>query len=192
MPGEAISGDLHLVKPLEHGVLVAVADGLGHGRPAAEAARLALKAADEYSQKPLVQMVEYSNRQVHETRGAVMTLAFFNALDDSLQWVGVGNVEGVLVRSRAEGTPTKESLFLFQGILGAHLPPLRAGVLKIGPGDTLVLATDGIHRGFGEEMDLFEKPEMTAQGILTRYGLGTDDALVLVATYRGGDHETKQ
>ena len=72
-----------------------------------------------------------------------------------------------------------------KGFLGAHLPPLHAGVLKINPGDTLVLATDGIRRGFEEEMELFGKPEMTAQGILARYGLETDDALVLVATYRG-------
>ena len=112
MPGEDISGDLHLVKPLEHGVMVAVADGLGHGRPAAEAARLALKAADDYSQKPLVQAVEYCSRQMHETRGAVMTLAFFNASDDSLQWVGVGNVEGVLVRCSVGGTRNNEVLFL--------------------------------------------------------------------------------
>ena len=50
MPGQALSGDLYLVKPLENGVLVAVADGLGHGQPAAEAASLALQAVEEDAQ----------------------------------------------------------------------------------------------------------------------------------------------
>lgn len=185
MPGQSLSGDLHMVKPFERGLLVAVADGLGHGRPAAEAAKAALKAVGECSQKPLAQVLEYCSRQMRDTRGAVMTLAFFNTLDDSLHWLGVGNVEGVLVRSALEGKRRRKSLLISPGVLGDHLPALRAGVLKINPGDTLVLATDGIRRGFEEEMELFEKPEMTAQDILARYALETDDALVLVANYRG-------
>src|SRR5207247_350114 len=39
MPGEAESGDRHLVKSVGTGVLVAVVDGLGHGAGAASAAR---------------------------------------------------------------------------------------------------------------------------------------------------------
>jgi len=114
-----------------------------------------------------------------------MTLAVFNALDNSLQWLGVGNVEGLLVRSETDGKRAREPLLLSRGILGAHLPPLHTSVVKISPGDTLVLATDGIRRGFGEEMALFEEPEITAQGIPASYGLESDDALVLVATYQG-------
>lgn len=185
MPGQALSGDLHLVKPLEHGVLVAVADGMGHGRPAQEAARLALEAVSEYSQRPLVQALEYCSQQVRKTRGAVMTVALFNAREDSLQWLGVGNVEGVLVKSGPGGKGRQESLVKSPGILGDHLPSLRTAILQVSPGDTLVLATDGIRREFGEKMDLFEKPETTARDILARYALETDDALVLVATYRG-------
>jgi len=35
MPGQAVSGDMHLVRPFEDGVLVALVDGLGHGEEAA-------------------------------------------------------------------------------------------------------------------------------------------------------------
>lgn len=185
MPGQALSGDLHLVKPLENGVLVAVADGLGHGQPAAEAARRALQAVGEYSQRPLAQAIERCSRQIRETRGAVLTVALFNAQDNSMEWLGVGNVEGLLVRSAVDGNREKESLMLTHGVLGAQLPPLRASVAKISPGDTLVLATDGVRRDFGAKIVLFKEPEKTAQGILARYGLETDDALVLVATYQG-------
>lgn len=185
MPGETLSGDLHLVKPLENGVLVAVADGLGHGEPAAEAARLALNTVEEYSHKPLVQVLERCGQRLRETRGVVMSLALLNALDNSMEWLGVGNVEGLLVRSTPDGERANESLILSQGVVGVLLPPLRAATVKVDPGDVLVLATDGIRRGFEDGIILFENPGETAQGILARDGLETDDALVLVATYQG-------
>ena len=185
MAGETVSGDLHLVKPLEDSVLFAVADGLGHGKAAAEAARLALETVDEYSDKPLVQVLEQCSRRLHRTRGAVMTMVLLNGFDNSMEWVGVGNVEGVLVRSTPDGKSAKESLLLSSGIIGGSLPPLHAAGLKIDTGDTLVLATDGIRRGFEDGMVLYERPERTAEGILARDGLDTDDALVLVATFQG-------
>jgi phosphoserine phosphatase RsbX len=185
MAGETLSGDLHLVKPLENSILVAVADGLGHGKPAAEASRLALDTVDEYSHKPLVQVVEHCSRRLRETRGAVMSLALLNGLDNSMEWLGVGNVEGVLVRSVLDGKPAKESLLLSRGVVGRRLPPLRPSAVKVGRGDTLVFATDGVRPGFEDSMILFQRPGETARGILARDGLGTDDALVLVATYQG-------
>jgi len=40
LPGQAVSGDLHLVQSVGDDVLLAVADGLGHGEAAEAAARL--------------------------------------------------------------------------------------------------------------------------------------------------------
>jgi negative regulator of sigma-B (phosphoserine phosphatase) len=184
-PGETLSGDLHLVKPLENSVLVAVADGLGHGEAAAEAARLALSTVEEYSHKPLVQVLDNCSRRLRQTRGVVMSMALLNTLDNSMEWVGVGNVEGVLVRSSPDGKPARESLQLCRGVLGGQLPPVHTAALEVAPGDTLILATDGIRRGFEDGMVLHQRPEETAQGILARDGLETDDALVLVATFQG-------
>jgi phosphoserine phosphatase RsbX len=185
-PGETLSGDLHLVKPLETGVLLAVADGLGHGEAAAETARLALNAVEEYAHKPLVDVMENCSRKLRGTRGVVMSLAVLNALNNSMEWLGVGNVEGVLVRSAPDGKPARESLLLSCGVVGGQLPPLRTAALEITRGDTLVFATDGIQRGFEDSMVLLQGPQETAQGILERDGLATDDALVLVATFQGG------
>lgn len=184
-PGETLSGDLHLVKPLETGVLLAVADGLGHGEAAAEAARLAMNVVQEHSLEPLAEIMENCNRELHRTRGVVMSLAHLNALNNSMEWLGVGNVEGVMVRSAPDGKPAREFLLLSCGVVGGQLPPLRTAVLEIARGDTLVLATDGIQRGFEDSMVLLKGPQETAQGILERNGLATDDALVLVATFQG-------
>jgi len=185
MPGETLSGDLHLVKPVDQGALIAVADGLGHGKAAADAARLALNAVEECAHNPLVRMLEHCSQRLLQTRGVVMSLALLNALDNTMEWLGVGNVEGLLVRSAADGKRTIESLTLSPGVVGTRLPPLRAAALKVAPGDTLIFATDGIRRGFEEEMRFFATPDKTAQAILARDCLGTDDALVLIATYQG-------
>ncbi len=185
MPGEALSGDMHLACKLENGMLFAVADGLGHGEAAAQAANLALKVVEAHSHDPLVQIVQLCSQQLRETRGVAMSIAHLDGLENSLEWVGVGNVEGLLVHPVAHGKRVYESLLMSQGVVGVHLPPLRAAAIKVVPGDTLVLATDGIRRGFEDGLVLFDSPDETAQGILLRDGLDSDDALVLVAFYQG-------
>src|SRR6266704_2186147 len=170
LPGEAESGDRHLVKPVGTGVLVAVVDGLGHGTE---------------SPAPLL---ERCHRALKGTRGAVMSVAAFSRHDRSLTWVGVGNVEGLLVygdgaaRSRA----ARASLVTRGGIVGSELPRLHSVVLAIAPGDTLFFATDGIREGFAEGLSPEAAPQQLADQILARHGKGTDDALVLVARYLGG------
>lgn len=185
MPGESISGDLHLVKPVDHGVLVVVADGLGHGKAAAEAAELAINVAADCAYDPLIRMLEHCNQRLRRTRGAVMSLAFFNILDNTMTWLGVGNVEGVLIRSTSQGEQARETLALSPGVVGVRIPRLRASILPVSPRDTLIFATDGIRPGFEETVNLSQTPRATAQGILARDGLETDDALVLVANYKG-------
>jgi len=185
MAGETLSGDLYMVKPLGDSVLIAVADGLGHGAAAAEAARLALETVEKCAHQPLLQVLENCNQKLEQTRGAVLTMAVLNGLDNSMEWLGVGNVRGVLVRSVPDGKAVMESLLLSSGIIGGKLPPVRAAALTIATGDTLVLATDGIRNGFEDGLVLSAAPQETAECILTHDGLETDDALVLVARFQG-------
>src|SRR5437899_10250107 len=97
LPGQAESGDLHLVKPVGSGVLVAVVDGLGHGAEAASAAQAAVAALERHASESLVGLVERCHRALKGTRGAVMSVAAFSRHDRSMTWVGVGNVGGLLV-----------------------------------------------------------------------------------------------
>jgi phosphoserine phosphatase RsbX len=182
--GETESGDLHLVEPFPHGVLIAVADGLGHGSDAAEAARLAVATLRQRPWDPPTSLVERCHRTLHKTRGVVLSLASINADMNVMTWLGVGNVDGTLYR--AEQVPReRESLPHRGGVVGYQLPALRATTLPIGHGDTLVFATDGIGGAFSSESPLGWHPQDAADHILKRYGKATDDALVLVARYIG-------
>ena len=185
LPGERESGDLHLVKPVRAGVLVSVVDGLGHGAEAAAAARAAVAALNRHAQESVLPLLQRCHQALAGTRGAVVSVALFDRADGSMTWLGVGNVEGVLLYADAGGRRGRERLVTRGGIVGSELPPLRAEVLAVAPGDTLVLATDGIQSGFADELTVDAPPQQLADQILARSGKSTDDALVLVARYVG-------
>ena len=185
LPGHAESGDRHVVQPFPNGVLVAAVDGLGHGEEAAAAAKLAVSILERHAQEEVIALLRRCHEALRGTRGVVMSLASFRAPDSMLTWLGVGNVEGILLRDAANANPRRESLLLRGGMVGAELPPLRVSVIPVMRGDTLIFATDGIREGFTEGLALSDPPQQLADRILARYTKGTDDALVLVARHAG-------
>jgi serine phosphatase RsbU (regulator of sigma subunit) len=186
--GELASGDLHLVCPTPHGMCVAVVDGLGHGLEAQAAARAAVTALEQAAHEPLEDAIRRCHAALTGTRGAVLSVAQFDATRDSMAWVGVGNVAGLLVSGEMEGRPRRTMLVTHGGIVGsrADLPRARPWVIPVEPGDLVVFATDGIHEGFGDRIASPDPPQDIADAILAGFGKGTDDALVLVARYLGG------
>ncbi len=186
LAGQAISGDLHLVCPYDNGVLLATVDGVGHGEEAAAAARLAVATLQAHAAESVLLLLKRCHETLRETRGVVMTVASFNAADGTVTWTGVGNVEAVLLRADVKAGPAREYVLLHGGVVGHQLPPLRAFVIPVAPGDTLIAATDGIRSGFAEGLPTDESPQLLADRILARDARGTDDALVLVARYLGG------
>jgi negative regulator of sigma-B (phosphoserine phosphatase) len=184
LAGELESGDLHVVEPFPGGVLVAVIDALGHGRDAASVARLAAATLHAYAPESVETLIQRCHRDLRSTRGVVMSLASFNARSATLTWVGVGNVDGYLVRADLTATRRREAIVAGGGVVGFQIPTLRPATIAVTPGDTLVLATDGIAGNFIEGHRRAPSHEV-ANDILARYGKRTDDALVLVARYEG-------
>ena len=213
LPGQAVCGDLHLLKPIPDGVLLAVADGLGHGDEATVAAKAALATLEEHSEEPLEALVTRCHDALMKTRGAVMTVATLNSFAKKLAWLGVGNVEAVLLRAggQAKASPAcvplrkaeeasasararlpealSDRVVLRSGIVGYRLPELRTSTQPLQPGDLLVFATDGISAGFTKDLSSGDPPQQLADLILERHCKGTDDALVLVVRYVGPSHE---
>ena len=185
LAGEQESGDLHLIKPVGTGVLVSVVDGLGHGAEAAAAARAAVAALNRHAQESVLPLLQRCHQALAGTRGVVVSVALFDRADGSMTWLGVGNVEGVLLYADSGRRRGRERLVTRGGIVGSELPPLRAEVFAVAPGDTLILATDGIRSGFADDLAIDGPPQQLADQILARSGKGTDDALVLVARYLG-------
>ena len=186
LPGQTESGDRYLVTPTPEGGLVAVVDGLGHGAEAAEAAKAAVRSLERHGQAPIIPLIKACHQSLAGTRGVVMSVAVFDARAETMTWVGVGNVEGVLLRAQATVSPRRESLLMRGGVVGGHLPALGARIIPVMRGDTLIFATDGVRSDFASEhLAHDDPPQQLADRILARWGTKTDDALVLVARYLG-------
>ncbi len=185
-PGQTMCGDRQVVALFPAGALVGVVDGLGHGPEAASAAEIAIATMERSAQEPVASLVRRCHEALGRTRGVVMTLASLNALDGTVTWLGVGNAEGILFRADKNASPPRESVSLRGGVVGYQVPPLRAQVVPLAPGDVLVLATDGIRSDFDRDLRLSDPPQRMADQLLARHARGTDDALVLVVRYLGG------
>ena len=179
------SGDRHLVQAIPSGVLVGVVDGLGHGEEAAAAAKAAIEFLESNASDPLLSLFQGCHLQLKNTRGVVMSLAFFSGGESTLTWLGVGNVDGLLLRADPSMTPPRESILLRGGVVGLHLPQLYETVTRVFRGDTLIFATDGIASTFADGSIAPDPPQKIADRIGAQFRKDTDDALVLVARYIG-------
>jgi phosphoserine phosphatase RsbX len=186
--GEEEIGDRHAFAQFDGGALVAVVDGLGHGADAAAAARIATEVLEGNAQESVISLIRLCHEKLKPTRGVVMSIASFNASDGTVTWLGVGNVEGVLLHRDSYGTISQEVLPLRGGVVGDQLPTLVASIVPISRGDTLIFATDGVRLGLAEKLKA-ESAQATADALLARFTRGTDDALVLVARYTGPQKE---
>jgi negative regulator of sigma-B (phosphoserine phosphatase) len=183
LPGQPTSGDLNVVKSFPDGVLVAALDGLGHGEEAATAAAVAAATLEMHAGEPVMTLVQRCHEALRATRGAAMSIASFNVSRGLVTWLGVGNVEGVLL-CRSSTRPVAEvSLLLRAGVVGFQLPLLDVEVVPVSAGDTLIFATDGIRIDFARGLARNYPPQKAAEKILARHARATDDALVLVARY---------
>ena len=186
--GNHSSGDRSVVVEFPGGALVAMIDGLGHGPDAQEAAVAAERVLLAAPYADVSELVRRCHDALRRTRGAVMSLASFAAEQNTMTWLGVGNVEALLVRALGAAT---EAVAMRGGTVGYSLPPLNPRTVVVHPGDTLLLATDGIRSGFKSEVVPSRTPQEIADEVLARWSKPSDDACVVVARYVGSSSETK-
>lgn len=185
LPGQGESGDHHLVCCNRNGILIAAIDGIGHGEEASNASKSAAALLRNAADEPILSLVERCHEGLRTTRGVVLSLACIDPENGMMTWLGVGNVQGVLMRGDAKKGNVRELLLLRAGVVGSQLPALQATVLPIVRGDTLFFATDGVRSDFFVTLSSRENPQRAADRILEQYRSGTDDALVLVSRLTG-------
>jgi negative regulator of sigma-B (phosphoserine phosphatase) len=187
VPGEEVCGDFPIAVAVGGtAALFGVADGLGHGTAAETAALRAADVVNRCHAEPPDVLLQLCHRGLADTRGATITLARIDFETDTLSWIGIGNVTADLVAKGPGGVQIRASALLAGGIVGYRIPhALATHQVSIGPGDLLVIATDGILEDHVAGID-FAAPAMAiAEHILNAYSRESDDALVLAARHRG-------
>jgi hypothetical protein len=183
---ESVAGDACLIEAWQHGVVVAAADGLGHGPAAAVASSALLDCVRQALDAPLGVILENAHRALVKTRGAVAVLARFDEAGRSLEVAGVGNVTALL----ASGSSDPRRIVVPAGVVGSAFRPVRPQVLEFCEGDALVLHTDGVQGRFALGPLRSRAPAALARAIVDAHGKPADDAGCLVAFGMAVDSES--
>ena len=182
--GEPVSGDRALVDISGARALALAVDGVGHGSEAARASDRVASVVSQSAGTDLVALLERCHGALAETRGAALSVACLDARCATLTWLGVGSVEGRLVRARRR-YHGHESLLIAPGIVGHTLPALRPSTFAVSRGDVLMFATDGVDPSFADALAPAGSCRAMAERAVRRHARETDDALVLVVRYLG-------
>ena len=153
-----------------------IADGLGHGEPAQEAAVAALAYVAEHLDEPLTAVFEGCDRAIFRSRGVAMALAVADVAAEQLTCAAIGNTRGLVLVER------NIRLNGSNGIVGAGFRSLRPLNLPFRSGDVLILWTDGIEEHVDPsrfDRGVLAEPQSLADAMVGHYGRGMDDVGVL-------------
>lgn len=177
-PGETVSGDSWGVRVLPGQLAVLMADGLGHGPDAAQAADLALALFQRSTASSPAALLEDAHATLRSTRGAAVTVVTMSEDRNALVLSGAGNITGRLISGVSD-----RSLLSQPGTLGAQIRRLQDTVHDWPEHAILVLHSDGIvsRWNLAEASGLLQcDPLVIAGWILRDHCRGRDDATVVV------------
>jgi anti-sigma regulatory factor (Ser/Thr protein kinase)/serine/threonine protein phosphatase PrpC len=180
--GERLSGDDAMFSHRADGSLIlAVADGLGHGAEAREASRRAIDAVRAHVDEAPHEIVRHCDQAVQGTRGTVLAVVRLDRPLAQLQHAGAGNAS-----VHVYGPKSSQRFAAPARVLG--LPPRnivpKLEAMASFPRCTVVMFTDGIstRADLTDDAEALRLPPLVvAQRLLEQHGRTEDDAIVLVA-----------
>jgi anti-sigma regulatory factor (Ser/Thr protein kinase) len=173
LAGETQSGDACVEIRTSRGVIVAMADGLGHGASAATAANAFVQCVREAGLLALEQVFARAHRALLKTRGAVAAVARFDPERGEVEVAGIGNIALQLARMGALRT---EYPLVMPGVLGSAYRVVRPQVFPFGLDDLLVMHSDGIRSRFDLKLARALPAQAAADAVVRSHSKGTDDA----------------
>ncbi|MFC5555344.1 ATP-binding protein [Methylobacterium iners] len=176
--GEDVCGDAWCRKAQEGGFKLMVADGLGHGPFAAEAAHAAVRVfIAEHRDRPGA-VLERMHAALRPTRGAAISIA--EVSDRQVVFAGIGNVAGVLVAE--DGTSRR--MVSHNGTVGHVAKRVQEFTYPLEGTPLVILCSDGLGTSWSLDAypGLVQRHPTLVAGVLYRdFNRGRDDVTVLVA-----------
>ena len=181
LAGESRCGDGWAVDRADGATRALIADGLGHGPLAADAADVALDTfCTRTSADAPHQLIEHLHAALRRTRGAAVATAHIDAARGTVRYAGVGNIVAC-VASGPDGECRR--LVSQNGTAGLQIRKTLEFTYPWPPGATLIAHSDGL----ATQWQLARYPGLLARhpallaGVLYRdYRRGRDDVTVLV------------
>jgi hypothetical protein len=178
MTGETESGDTVRVRDSGAACAVLVADGLGHGPLAAEAAgRAGMAFQASHGQEPSG-IIAAIDEALHGTRGAAAAVATIDPARGVVHYCGVGNIAGQV---NTDGTARR--MVSQNGTAGHGRIKITQFSYPWEKGSLLIMQSDGVQ----SRWDLASYPGLASRrpgvvaGVLYRdFNRGRDDAAIVV------------
>ena len=177
--GESVCGDGWFFKTHHDTAWLMLADGLGHGIFAAEAAREAERVLSETTSDSPAAIMTDVHDALKKTRGAAAAITAIDRRKGTLSFAGLGNISAVLV--------TRESsrgLASHNGTVGHQMHKVQEFTFPWAEDSMLIMHSDGLGSRWNlkDYPGLLNKhPSLIAAVLYRDFARERDDATVLVA-----------
>jgi anti-sigma regulatory factor (Ser/Thr protein kinase) len=176
---ERVSGDAWGMEQTAGRFVILVADGLGHGPVAAEAAREAVRIFRENATSDPAETIHNIHAALRSTRGAAVAAIAIDIEGEEVRCAGVGNISGTIW---AAGT--SRSLVSHNGTVGHQIYKVQEFRYPFPRGALLVLHSDGLATSW--RLDKYpglatRHPSLVAAVLYRDFNRGRDDVTVLAA-----------
>ena len=183
-PGEDICGDDWDWRARDARLVLLVADGLGHGLSAHDAARTATGVfADAHEHDP-ARIVNDVHGALRATRGAATACVAVDLDRGVARYCGVGNISGVVLLSGGG----RHSMVSHNGTAGHTMPRVQEFTYPVPRDAMMVMHSDGVstHWDLGTYPGLLRRHPSIIAGVLYRdFSRRRDDVTVVVVKGRG-------
>lgn len=155
-------------------------DGLGHGPEAEFAGRAGIRAFNRDSFAEPLSLLEEIHNEMQGTRGGVVAIAQFDAAQDRLSFLGIGDIGAVVV-----GQEKPRGLVSYPGIVGNRYRKGVVAHVDQCAGQLLILFSDGLKSRWSldDYPGLLRRHPAVIAAVLNRdFSRGTDDVTVMVMT----------
>jgi len=179
-PGEDVCGDAWAIDRNGAAITLFVADGLGHGPNAAEAAVEAVRLFRRFRGHQVPTLLDYIHGGLRSTRGAAVSMARYDPVSQQVVFGGIGNVAGVLA-SRNE----LRRMVAMPGTAGYNVRKIQSFQYPFENG-LVLLCSDGLSTSW--TLDRYPNleavhPTLIAAVLYRDFGRRRDDATVLVGKW---------
>jgi hypothetical protein len=181
--GEEVCGDGWAVEQNGPRCLALVADGLGHGRLAAEASRAAVRIFRANAALGTTEILGAIHAALRGTRGAAVAVAEVRLDQQQVRFAGVGNIAGAVIADA-----TGRSMISGNGTAGHEVRKIQEFTYPFPPGALLVVHSDGLttHWRLEQYAGLETRHPALVAGVLYRdFKRPRDDVTVLA--WRGAE-----
>jgi anti-sigma regulatory factor (Ser/Thr protein kinase) len=178
-PGEDVCGDRWAIAWLPERTLILLADGLGHGPGAAEAALEAVRTFHEHTALTPAAIVETIHGALRSTRGAAVAVSEVSPSQETVRFAGVGNISGIVL---SKGNTRQ--MVSHNGTAGHSARKIQEFDYPWSSGAHLIQYSDGLvaHIRLERYPGLLKRhPDLIAATLYRDYARGRDDVTIVVA-----------